>query len=113
MVAHFMLLGHPLSTPVLHQPTRTTVNIHDNLLERICLFAGVFEQRRTTTTLWICLCTVQVRGSNPLGSTHFWLDLQVKCDSHAFWVACQSKSPAHSSPKPPQYSRRSHTPPHG
>jgi hypothetical protein len=40
-------------TPVLHQPTRTTANRHDNLLEIICLFAGVFKQGRTTTTFWI------------------------------------------------------------
>jgi hypothetical protein len=32
------------STPVVHQPTRTTANTHENLLDRTCLFAGVFEQ---------------------------------------------------------------------
>jgi hypothetical protein len=63
------MLHRSLFTPVVHQPTRTTANTNDNLLERICLFAGVFEQRRTTTTVWICLCTAEVRGSNPLGST--------------------------------------------
>src|SRR5215216_6806269 len=52
-------------TPVVHQPTRTAVNVHDNLQERICLFAGVIEQRRTTTMLWICFCTVEGVGSNP------------------------------------------------
>ena len=29
-----------------------------------------FEHRRTTAILRISLCTVEVRGSNPLGSTH-------------------------------------------
>src|SRR5215217_2424700 len=56
-------------TPVVHQPTRTTANTHDNLLERICLFAGVFEQRRTTTTVGICLHTAEVAGSNPASPT--------------------------------------------
>jgi hypothetical protein len=33
------------------------------------LFAGIPEHQRTTTTLCIRLCTAEVRGSNPLGST--------------------------------------------
>jgi hypothetical protein len=51
--SHERFLRRLLFTPVVHQPTRTTANTHDNLLERICLFAGVFEQGRTTTTVWI------------------------------------------------------------
>jgi hypothetical protein len=66
-----MLKGDSLVsfTPVVHQPTRTTANTHDNLLEIICLFAGVFEQRRTTVTVWICFHTAEVAGSNPASPT--------------------------------------------
>src|SRR3712207_2902556 len=56
-------------TPVVHQPTQTTANNHDNLVEGICLFAGISERQRTTTTLWICLHTAEVAGSNPASPT--------------------------------------------
>jgi hypothetical protein len=43
---------------------------YDSLLEIICLFAGVAEHKRTSTTLWIRLCMAEVRGSNPLLMPH-------------------------------------------
>jgi hypothetical protein len=35
----------------VQQPRRTTMNIREKPQERICLFAGMSEQRRTTTTV--------------------------------------------------------------
>ena len=69
-------------TPVVHQPTRTTANTHDNLLERICLFAAVFEQRRTTTTVGIRLHTAEVAGSSPASPTQKSTTLHVKRGTH-------------------------------
>jgi hypothetical protein len=42
-----------LETAVVHQPTRTMANKHECFRRQICGFAGVFEQQRTTTTLWL------------------------------------------------------------
>ncbi len=57
------------STPIVHQPARTAANNRGTSPERIGRFAGVFEQRRTSTTLWICLHTAEVAGSNPASPT--------------------------------------------
>jgi hypothetical protein len=49
--------------------TPTQANIHDIQWEKMCLFAGISGHRRITTTLWICLHTAEVAGSNPASST--------------------------------------------
>src|SRR5215218_7722832 len=65
-------------TPVVHQPTRTTANIHECSQRQIRDFAGISEQLRNITKVWIRLHTAEVRGSNPLdGSTLKCVDLQV------------------------------------
>src|SRR3712207_450218 len=62
-------LGRDLRAATVQQPRRTTVNIDEKSRERICLFAGISEHRRTPVALCIRLCTAEVRGSNPLGYT--------------------------------------------
>src|SRR5215211_5867516 len=56
------------STPVVHQPTRTTANKDEYTQREKDGFAGISEHQRTAMTLWSCLCTAEARGSNPLGS---------------------------------------------
>jgi len=49
--AHCALCSSTLSTPVVHQPTRTTANNRESTYRRIGCFAGVSEQGRTSTTI--------------------------------------------------------------
>jgi hypothetical protein len=53
----------------VQQLMRTTANIHDNLKERIFLFAGTFEHRRILANLRIHLHMAEVAGSIPASLT--------------------------------------------
>jgi hypothetical protein len=50
-------------------------------MEKIRLFAGILHASETSSKVSCRLCTAEVRGSNPLGSTLKTSDLQVKDES--------------------------------
>ena len=54
---------------LVHQPTRTTMNVCEFTQRQKDGFAGISEHWRTATTLWICLHTAEVAGSNPASPT--------------------------------------------
>jgi hypothetical protein len=41
------------------------------IYKRKYAFAGISKQRQATAALWIRLCTAEVGGSNPPGSTYY------------------------------------------
>ena len=67
---------------LIHQPRRTTANIHDTSSDEICLFAGIFENGRTTKALWICLRKAEVTSRVSSGPLLKSLLLQVKREAH-------------------------------
>jgi hypothetical protein len=64
------VLLHALSTPLVHQPTQTTVNKRGELGRKTYCFAGIFEHRRTTAVASFCIDAEEVSGSNPLSPTY-------------------------------------------
>jgi hypothetical protein len=69
-------LEYTNSTP----PTQTTANSCECFRRQTSDVAGISEQQRTTTTLRNRLCTAEVGGSNPLGSTPKMAVLQDKVE---------------------------------
>jgi hypothetical protein len=63
------VLLRALSTPLVHQPTRTTANKRGETRRKIYYFAGIFEHRRTTMAASLCIDAEVASGSNPLSPT--------------------------------------------
>src|SRR5215210_8017429 len=55
---------------LVHQPTRTTPNTHDNLQAIICLFTGISELPRTSVKASVLPYKEGVAGSTPASPTY-------------------------------------------